>query len=92
MEIGSISRLRRQHDYYLNEAPPWMHVIWPRKNSFSWFLKNHRSRLRDEGALIRLGRDYFVDAERFADVARAILFQSHHLPQPSISLDMETTS
>lgn len=73
MEIGNISRLRRQDDFYLNEAPAWMRVIWPRLKSFTWFLKNHRSRLKTEGALIRLGRDYFIEADRFAHVASAIL-------------------
>lgn len=73
MEIGNISRLRRQDDFYLNEAPAWMRVIWPRLKSFTWFLKNHRSRLKTEGALIRLGRDYFIEADRFAHVALAIL-------------------
>lgn len=64
-----ITHLRRKRDYYLHDGPAWIRTVWPRPESFSWFLKNHRNALAKRGAIVRLGRDYFVNTLLFPDVA-----------------------
>jgi hypothetical protein len=39
-------------------------VFFRNYNSFDWFCKNNRTTLIDAGALVRIGRDYFVDIEK----------------------------
>jgi hypothetical protein len=73
MYIENIGNLRRKADYYFHDAPDWVRKIWPRSNSFSWFIKNNRQTLRQQGALVRLGRDYFIDAAAFPAAAQGVL-------------------
>ena len=73
MNSEVINNLRRKQDYYFGDAPNWMKVIWPRNNGFDWFLKNNRQELVALGALVRLGRDYFINVSIFPIVALKIL-------------------
>lgn len=68
-----LQNLRRKPDYYRHDAPAWVRNIWPRPESFNWFIKTNRDTLVSQGAVVRLGRDYFVDAEVFPKAAQAIL-------------------
>lgn len=68
-----LARIRRKPDYYQNDAPDWVRNVWPRPQSFDWFLKHHRDALVDAGALVRLGRDHFVDRVTFPKVAARLL-------------------
>lgn len=68
-----LSKLRRKQDYYQNEAPDWIRIIWDRKESFDWFLKNNRRKLTKNGAIVRLGRDYFINTSCFAVVTQSII-------------------
>jgi hypothetical protein len=60
-----LERLSRKRDFYTN-APDWVKTFWPTQASFDWYLKSRNKPLTEQGALQRLGRDYFVDAERLA--------------------------
>lgn len=71
-----LSKLRRKQDYYQNEAPDWIRTIWDRKESFDWFLKNNRQHLTKNGAIVRLGRDYFINTSIFSAVAKSIIGRS----------------
>jgi len=68
-----LSRLKRRLDYYQVDAPDWVRIIWKNRESFEWFAKNNRQTLLARGALVRLGRDYFIDTGIFTDVAKSIL-------------------
>jgi len=68
-----LSSLRRKSDYYANEAPDWVRNIWTRPEGFDWFIKNNRTQLSEAGAIVRLGRDWFVDVEQFPVAATQIL-------------------
>lgn len=69
----NLVNLRRKADYYHSDAPDWVRSIWPRQESFGWFIKNNRQALVDQDAVVRLGRDYFVDKEKFPVVAGSLL-------------------
>lgn len=71
--MPSLMNLYRRGDYYTLMAPAWVRNVWPRPESFNWFVKANRAQLVGEGALVRLGRGYFVDAEFFPQVAPRIL-------------------
>jgi hypothetical protein len=73
MQKINISHLRRKRDYYLEDGPDWIRTIWNKPESFNWFLKNNRGALTKDGAIVRLGRDYFIDASKFPEVAEATL-------------------
>lgn len=62
-----LSNLRHKRDYYKHAAPEWVRNVFRNYNSFDWFCKNNRDTLIDAGALFRLGRDQFVDTEKFLD-------------------------
>lgn len=65
--------LRRKSAYYHHDAPEWVRNIWDRPEAFNWFIKSHRDTLVTDGALVKLGRDYFVDTAIFPAVAERIL-------------------
>lgn len=69
----NLSLVRRKPDYYRNDAPAWVRNVWPRPESFDWFIKNNRTALVSQGAVVRLGRDYFVNAKVFPRVAESLL-------------------
>lgn len=73
MKDIDLSRLRRKLDFYNFDAPEWVRTIWSREEAFEWFVKNHRKTLTKNGALVRLGRDYFIDSETFLPIAKSIL-------------------
>jgi hypothetical protein len=60
-----LSNLRRKRDYYTNDSPDWVRVVFRSFTSFDWFCKDNRDALISAGALFRIGRDYFVDTEKF---------------------------
>lgn len=73
MTYELICNLRRKPDYYGSDGPSWIRSIWTTPSSFDWFLKNNRQRLISEGAIHRLGRDYFIHCQRFPEAACKIL-------------------
>ena len=69
-----LEALRRKRDYYNADiAPGWVRTIWPGVNSFDWFIKHNRAELIARGAILRVGRDYFINGETFPTVARQVL-------------------
>jgi hypothetical protein len=73
MSYELIANLRRKAEYYSNDGPEWVRLIWPRLASFDWFLKSNRQTLVACGGIRRLGRDYFIDQSRFPNAAKLIL-------------------
>jgi hypothetical protein len=69
----NLDNLRRKGDFYRNDAPGWCRIIWSRPQAFDNFIKHQREPLMQAGALQRIGRDLFVDQERFPEIAAAIL-------------------
>ena len=69
----NLELLARKRDYYAESAPIWVRKIWSRPEAFDHFIKYNRLRLTSEGALVKLGRDYFVASEKFPIVAAQIL-------------------
>jgi hypothetical protein len=69
----NLELLTRKRTYYEETAPLWVHKIWSRQQAFDHFVKYNREKLADEGALIKIGRDYFVDSDKFPVVATEIL-------------------
>jgi hypothetical protein len=69
----TLPNLRRKPDYWRHDGPEWVRKIWPRPESFHWFIKSNRDALLAQGAVVRLGRDYFIDAQAFPPAAEAIL-------------------
>jgi len=81
MNFQDLKALCRTSDYYDNHIPDWMRSVWQKPEGFQWFLKNNRRQLVESGALVRLGRDYFVSQESFEGVAfRLLTNNSHHRP------------
>ncbi|MGV0953408.1 MAG: hypothetical protein ACOYBR_03790 [Fluviibacter sp.] len=68
-----LSSLRRKGDYYATEAPDWVRNIWKRPEGFDWFIKNNRTQLSDAGAIVRIGRDWFVDVDQFPMAATKVM-------------------
>ena len=75
----NLESLARKRDYYEEATPLWIRKIWSRPQSFNHFIKQHRLRLTEEGAVIKIGRDYFVVSEKFPSVATDILGVSNSL-------------
>ena len=73
MNDVQLSALRRKGDYYRNESPEWVRTVWARPQGFDWFIKHHRTELATDGAIIRLGRDWFIDVDQFPVAAKRIL-------------------
>ena len=73
MTYELIGNLRRKPEYYCVEGPNWIRSVWNKPSSFDWFLKRNRQALLNEGAIHRLGRDYFIDNKRFPEVACKLL-------------------
>lgn len=65
MNVDTLSRMRRKADFYA-QAPAWVHQIWPTFDSFNWFIKTRAKVLSSVGAIRKLGRDWFVDEQLFA--------------------------
>ena len=72
-----LSNLRRKADFYEHDAPKWARNIWSRPKSFEWFTKTHRKELIAQGAMLKIGRDYFIDVEKFPAAAIRILGLVH---------------
>jgi hypothetical protein len=73
MSIQQIANLRRKTIYYQHDAPDWVRNVWNRPESFDWFVKNNKDALCEQGALVKLGRDFFVDTTAFPNAAGRIL-------------------
>jgi hypothetical protein len=69
----NLELLSRKRTYYEEMAPSWVRKIWSRPQAFDHFIKNNRPELVEQGALIKIGRDYFVVSDRFPAVATEIL-------------------
>lgn len=68
-----IENLRRKSDYYKNVAPDWVRSVWPRIQSLDHFVKSQRATLVAHGGIVRLGRDWFIEVEKFPIAAQKIL-------------------
>lgn len=75
MTAPNLSEVCRSKDFYQLGSPDWITRVWRKKQSFEWFLKNHRGELLRRQAAIRLGRDYFLVPEVFVVVALDILMR-----------------
>ena len=73
MSIQQIENLRRKATYYQKDAPGWVRNVWERPESFNWFVKDNKDVLCQQGALVKLGRDYFINTTTFPDAAERIL-------------------
>jgi hypothetical protein len=80
MNFQDLKALCRTSDYYDNHLPDWMRSVWQKPEGFQWFLKNNRRQLVESGALVRLGRDYFVSQEAFEGVAFQLLTNNSYQP------------
>ena len=69
----NLELLSRKRTYYEEAAPSWVRKIWSRPQAFEHFIKHHRAALVGQGALIKIGRDYFVNSDKFPEVANEIL-------------------
>ena len=68
-----IEALHRSQSWLANDAPAWCRIIWRTPASFNWFLKDNRKALADGQAIVKLGREWFVNSELFPTVAKTIL-------------------
>ncbi len=69
----NLESLVRKRDYYEQGTLSWVRNIWVRKASLDHFIKYNKLRLSARGAVVKIGRDYFVDVEKFPIVAIEIL-------------------
>ena len=69
----NLESLTRKRDYYEEAAPLWIRKIWSRPQAFDHFIKYNKVRLTKEGALVKIGRDYFVASEKFPNIVTEIL-------------------
>jgi hypothetical protein len=90
MNFQDLNALCRTSDYYENYIPDWMRSVWQKPEGFQWFLKNNRRQLVESGALVRLGRDYFVSQEAFEGVAFRLL--THNSCRPPEQMTNSTAS
>jgi hypothetical protein len=67
-----LESLRKKQDYYA-EGPTWVRNFWKKPTSFSFFLKENRTTLEELGAIVRPGREYFINIDEFPHAARIIL-------------------
>jgi len=79
----NLDSLTRKRDYYEEAAPLWIRKIWARPQAFEHFIKYNKVRLTKEGALVKIGRDYFVASEKFPNIATEILGLSCDLNEES---------
>ena len=79
----NLESLTRKRDYYEEVAPVWVRKIWSRPQAFDHFIKYNKVRLTKEGALVKIGRDYFVASEKFPNIATEILGLSCDLNEES---------
>lgn len=61
-----LESLRRKSAYF-HEGPQWVRNRWPRIQSLSWFIKAHKDELTKKGAIVKLGREWFIDIDAFPD-------------------------
>jgi hypothetical protein len=69
----NLELLSRKRTYYEETAPLWVRRIWSRPQAFDHFIKYNRAKLAAEGALVKIGRDYFVVSDKFPVIATEIL-------------------
>lgn len=69
----NLSDLVRKSAYYQFDGPDWTKKLWTRFESFSYFIKAHRDHLVQKGAIRRIGREYFIDLNRFPAEAEVLL-------------------
>lgn len=69
----NLELLVRKRDYYDQSAPQWVRNIWSRKEALDHFIKYNKRQLSSVGAVVKIGRDYFVDTEVFPVVACEVL-------------------
>ena len=73
MSSVQLGNLSRKATYYQHDAPAWVRKIWDRPQAFDWFIKDNRAALLEHGAVVRLGRDYFVNVKVFPKTAESLL-------------------
>ena len=77
----NLELLSRKRFYYEEIAPNWVRKIWSRPEAFDHFLQHHRTKLSSTGAIVKIGRDYFVVSDKFPIAAAAILGLSNDVHQ-----------
>ena len=73
MSSVQLVHLRRKAAYYRHDAPDWVRNVWNRPESFDWFVKNNKAVLVERGAVVKLGRDFFINAKIFPKTAESLL-------------------
>lgn len=66
-----LDRTARKRDFYLT-GPAWVRSTWPTPHSFEWFCRSRREELASKGAMVKLGRDWFVDVQAFPLAVAAV--------------------
>lgn len=66
-----LDRTARKRDFYLT-GPDWVRRTWPTPHSFDWFCRSRRQELASKGAMVKLGRDWFVDVQAFPQAVAAV--------------------
>lgn len=70
----NLELVTRKREYY-DAAPLWVRNVWSTRTALDNFIKYNRHKLASTGAIVKIGRDYFVERERFPFVARALIVQ-----------------
>lgn len=66
-----LDRTARKRDFYLT-GPAWVRSVWPTPHSFDWFCRSRRHELASKGAMVKLGRDWFVDVQAFPKAVASV--------------------
>jgi hypothetical protein len=75
-----LDRTARKRDFYLT-GPAWVRSVWPTPHSFEWFCKSRRQELARQGAMVKLGRDWFIDCGAFPQAVASV----YGLPVEAVS-------
>jgi len=67
-----IPNVRRRDDYLKRDCPEWLKGRFYRTGALDWFVKSNKTELEKHGAIIKLGREWFVVPEKFESAAAEI--------------------
>jgi hypothetical protein len=59
-----LEQLRPKTVFYEN-GPEWVRSIFKTANSFDWYCKSRKKVLGECGAMCRIGRDWYINGEKF---------------------------
>jgi hypothetical protein len=72
MNTLDLDNLCRKVDYY-DRLPQTYRTFIHSEQSYNWFIKENRSELEKRGAIVKIGRDYFVHLMAFPQAVEEIL-------------------